>query len=155
MGEPINVYVAGSSGEMIRAAHAIEFVKSTQGLHLTFDWVEAIRTRGAPGRSSSYIGRKDDPEMRLNAEADFVGVRQAEVFWLLWPSTVSTGAWAEFGMALMAKRILGGRQVFVSRPLHRLHSKYHIFLECDGIKFFETDAEAGSAIARMVDATRP
>lgn len=143
----LKVYAAGSSKEMDRALDAIEFVQSVPGMELTFNWHAAIQKKGGPGVNVHEIGKH--PIMRENAEADFEGVRNARVLWLLWPYTDSTGAWAELGMAIMAKRILGGpRRIFVSWPKD-VDPKYHIFLELPGIEIFDSDADVRDHLMRM------
>jgi nucleoside 2-deoxyribosyltransferase len=99
----VRVYVAGSSGQIERAKSAIAALRE-RGHIVTHDWpvlVERVGSANPPDASSA--DRTDW------ATDDLKGVHDADVFWLLMPSTDGFGAAVELGYALAH-----GRPVVVS-----------------------------------------
>ncbi len=90
-------YIAGASREIERAKRAIALVRSL-GHEVTHDWtveVEDSRARGLSDRTYSAA------ERRRFAAADYNGVVNADVVWVLAPSGEwSRGCWVELGIAL-------------------------------------------------------
>lgn len=90
---PKSIYVAGSSRERELVA-AYQTALQAAGWALAHDWVAQM--------NACHIPDVDLPieAQRRYAEADLAGVRRAQVFWLLAPSTPSIGAYVELGYAL-------------------------------------------------------
>ena len=98
----LKIYVAASSKEMDRAQKAMDWVKTTWGLELAHDWVADIKQRAERGLT--------DDDLTMEEAARFVGadinaILQSNVLWLLLPTTPTTGAWIEYGIGIVARRL--------------------------------------------------
>lgn len=105
---PKSIYVAGSSRER-ELVSAYQTALKAAGWWLAHDWVAQM--------NACHIPDVDLPieAQRRYAEQDLAGVRRAQVFWLLVPSTPSIGAYVELGYALgLDTRDHGGPRVVVS-----------------------------------------
>ena len=68
------------------------------GWRIALDWTAAMDEAGAADHELP------EPVQRAAAAADLKAIDAADVFWLLVPSTPSTGAWFEAGYARRADR---------------------------------------------------
>ncbi len=71
-------------------------------MELAHDWVADILKRSDRGLT--------DEDLTIEQAARFVGVDidavlQADVLWLLIPTTPTTGAWVEYGIGIVARRL--------------------------------------------------
>ncbi len=87
------LYVAGASLEIPRVRHWSAALERSGLVTLTHRWWECLTVDGVNGRD---LPRE---QQRLLAEADTRGVREADVVWLLYPRTYSTGTHFELGYA--------------------------------------------------------
>lgn len=126
---PKGIYVAGSSRERELVA-AYQTALQAAGWMLAHDWVAQM--------NACHIPDVDLPieAQRRYAEADLAGVRRAQVFWLLAPSTPSIGSYVELGYALAHS----GPRVVVSGLPSLFTSLAH--------ERYATHAEAFAALTR-------
>jgi hypothetical protein len=143
----INVYVAGSSQERLRARNAMDLVSKSPGHSLTHDWL-AVMEASKPDCELSVS------ELEAAAVDDLNGIYQASVFWFLLPGVPSAGAWFELGY--FARRWCGpcdwvddeGNQrrdrLIISGP--GSDSVFIAWLRSIGAERYETDEEAANAL---------
>jgi hypothetical protein len=94
------VYVAGASSERNERAKPVIAALKAAGYEITHDWTVAVDyEENHPIDDDSQTTRLYDC-----AKDDYEGVRTADVFVLLAPQKLSTGAWFEFGVAFQAGR---------------------------------------------------
>jgi nucleoside 2-deoxyribosyltransferase len=127
---PKSIYVAGSSKERELVA-AYQAALRAAGWMLAHDWVAQM--------NACHIPDVDLPieAQRRFAEQDLAGVRRAQVFWLIAPSTPSIGAYVELGYALALQ---GGPRVVVS-------GLPSLFTSLADVRY-DTHAEAFAALTR-------
>ena len=124
----LNIYVATASSPLELAEEKIRAVKAS-GHHITYDWTIDVRRAG--------VGSPDDSDVRRRAAlADLKGVMSANVLWLVQPdpTSSSTGAWVELGVAL-SKRELARDIVIVASG----SSKKCIFTDLADYRFQSHD----------------
>lgn len=90
----LKVYVAGSSKELDRVADAMAALRES-GVEVTHDWVEVIKARG----SANPLGASA-ADCAQWAWEDLLGVRAADVVWLMVPAQGGLGCYVEYGYAL-------------------------------------------------------
>lgn len=128
------VYVAGSSKELERCSNWIEQLQQ-EGIEVTYNWVPAV-TRELSGEE---VYR--DFQLRSFARNDLRGVDEANLVWLLAPTTSHTrGAWVEMGYALAL-----GRRIVVSPPVS---TSGMIFARLQGVVECDTDELAYQWVLR-------
>lgn len=105
-----SVYVAASSHEMDRARVAFSAVKAAPELSLALDWIAQIESVGV-----ANFGLSIDDGSRY-AEPSVEAVKACDVFVLLMPSTPTSGAWFELGIAVACGKplVVAGDPVPVS-----------------------------------------
>ena len=113
-----SIYVAGASSERDMIARYMSGLRRA-GHVIAVDWVAAMAACPVP--------EADMPEAEAlrYAHADLRGIRECDVFWLLAPSTTSTGAWLELGYALGQRKAA----VVISGPCPS------IFARCASTRF--------------------
>ena len=121
------IYVAAAFSERLtRARPAMDRIRALGGA-VTHDW-----TADPPPGVTTDADLTDAQRVQL-ALADYRGVAEADVVWLLAPTDKgSCGAWVEFGAAIAL-----GKRTVVSGPA----SRRSIFTEM-ATRRFETDTEA-------------
>lgn len=89
----MNIYVAGSSLEVALIEEYMRRLRAA-GHIITHDWT-------VPVRESAQIAQRDltEADRWRHARADRQGVLDADIFWMLIPTTPSSGAWVELGIA--------------------------------------------------------
>lgn len=105
-----NYYVAASSREMDRVDRALAALDAIGG-KCTYRWIDDMRRDIAAGKKESDL-TKD--EARAAAVKCLRGVIEADVVWLLYPTTPTRGAWGELG----ACAVLGIPLVVSFEPTH-------------------------------------
>jgi Nucleoside 2-deoxyribosyltransferase len=133
----VNVYVAGAWIEQETRARPWIAKLRAAGIHITHDWTVA---EARPGVTSD--AELTPEERRAFAKADFDGVRNADVVWLLAPNEKGAcGAWVELGIALGS----GIGIIYVSG----LKAKRSIFTEL-AMLACSTDEEAFQHITQLI-----
>jgi hypothetical protein len=102
------IYVAGSSSEPERVRRAMDEVVG-RGWTLAQDWLADIEREGAANPT-------DDEVRNRCADKDLSAVFDADVLWLLVPTSRSSGAWVEFGYAI-ALRLYRATHQQPERPI--------------------------------------
>lgn len=128
----MKIYIAGSSKEAQYIAECIRKVKGA-GHEVTFDWTVPVLAAVIPDHELT------DEERWHHASTDAQGVDDADVFWMLIPSTPSLGAWVELGIAWRGS----GKLVIVSGD-----RKKSIFTALSDEKY-DTHEEALARILRQ------
>lgn len=85
------IYVAGASAEVDRAILVCTALRAA-GHEIAYDWPMKVKQHGPMTRDAAMmtqIGREE-----------LAAVLSADVFWLLTPTSNSTGSWVELGVAL-------------------------------------------------------
>jgi len=101
------IYVAGASAEPERVRYAMDEVVAN-GWVLAQDWLKDIQLEG----SANHVTE----EKRAHyAQVDLKAVARSDVFWLLAPKERTSGAWVEFGAALVREDVV----VVVSGPFEQ------------------------------------
>lgn len=90
----MKVYVAASSGQLDRATAAMNALEE-RGHTVTHDWVTEVRLVG----EANPLDASQLEQLRW-ARADLAGVLDADIFWLLMPSSGGFGAAVELGYAI-------------------------------------------------------
>lgn len=93
----MKVYVCGSSGELARAEEVIRLLRKA-GVVVTMDWPAAVRSARLRGATSD--ADLTEAEAAEQAEADEHAIAAADFVLFLAPSTITRGAWWEFGYAV-------------------------------------------------------
>jgi nucleoside 2-deoxyribosyltransferase len=98
-GEPLQVFVSGSSSERERSRLFASKVAALGGV-VTFPWWESFDLLEGEHRSAT------PSELEDQSEACLVGVARADLLILLTPTRIhpSQGAWVELGYALALRR---------------------------------------------------
>lgn len=104
------IYVAGASSELDVVRGYIKQL-NVAGWNITYDWTEGILIEG-----TANAGLTEDKRVRY-ADLDLSGVEDADVFWLVTPTTGGAGCFVELGAALALKRIPIVNADKKSRPL--------------------------------------
>jgi len=135
-----SVYLAGASKELERCQRWIQALRQ-EGIPITYDWTIPVTSFGSSGPALK------DYEKRAFARADFRGVQEADVLWLLVPAAPSTGAWVELGYALRGAGDFpdlrpGRKKIVVSPPC----SDRCIFALLPAVVEYASDEEAFAAI---------
>ena len=128
----VSIYVAGSSRERERVGDVFRWIERNPGMKLMQNWLATIDSYGDLRESDlpSVIRQK-------HVWLDLGDVKKAKYIWLLAPTTITRGAWVEYGYALALQQIQPDRyDIIVSGP----SSVETIF--CAVAKEFKTDAEA-------------
>ena len=113
----LSVYVAGASSELDKAEHYVNRLRS-RGVSISYDWPAAMR---AEPKSDAELS---DLERHRYGSDDLLGVRLAQVVWLLAPVVGSRGCWVELGYALALNRHVivsgdDGRSIFTALAARR------------------------------------
>lgn len=90
------IYLAGASAEVDMVADYMARLR-VHGIEIAHDWTLSVIANRALGKPDSELTHE---ERLRHAIADFDGVAQSDILWLLTPVGPSTGAFAEFGIAL-------------------------------------------------------
>jgi hypothetical protein len=80
----------------------MELIKAADGMELAHDWVADILKRSERDLT--------DDDLTMEEAARFVGgdinaILQSNVLWLLIPTKPTTGAWVEYGIGIVARRL--------------------------------------------------
>ncbi len=94
---PKSIYVAGSSKERELVSAYMRGLEAA-GWRITLDWPAAMDASPVADTAMTLV------EQERHAYADLKAIDDADVFWLITPSTPSTGAWFEAGYARRADR---------------------------------------------------
>ncbi len=87
------VYVAASSNQLERAGAVMDALEA-RGYEIAHDWVKIIIERGAANPTDA-----SEAQCALWAAEDLIGVRSADVLFLLMPAEGGLGAFWETGYA--------------------------------------------------------
>jgi len=119
----MKIYVASSFQNKKTVSSWMEKLRNI-GFDVTFDWTN----QEAPPRGELTLSL---PEQRVLANHDMMGVRSAEIVWVISPTEGGCGCWFELGAAYaLCKRII------VSGP------RRTIFMALTSISYFEDHEQA-------------
>lgn len=124
----VPVFIAGASREAERCRRWIDKAKASPYLRITQDWLEHIER----------VGRacpEDEEQQQSAASANWRGIAEAQIFWLLAPSVVSRDSWGEVTLALSS-------QCFV----YSSGASAYQSINCSLGERYPTDIEAWAAI---------
>lgn len=124
----MKVYLSTSFHERARAKAMADRLRFN-GIEIAYDWFTADRPTGTTSDADLT-----DRQRITFASAELDAIREADVFWLLAPTTQSRGAWFEFGYAAACAH---HPSLVVSGPARRDSIFTEIADEC-----FATDLEA-------------
>lgn len=95
----MKVYIAGSSQERSVVAKCIARLRAA-GVEITLDWPAVIESHGG----MANIGLTETQRLRA-ADDDIRAVMACDIFWLICPTTKTSGCWFEFGVAVMSGKL--------------------------------------------------
>lgn len=128
----MKVYVSASSKEIGRARLWMNKLRRA-GIEVTSTWVECITSVGDANPAHATRGQRI-----AWAQKDLDEIDAADVMWLLMPQTPTSGAWLEYGYAIMRDKML-----LVSGP-DQTRSIFTALAES-----YETDDDAFDALVRL------
>jgi hypothetical protein len=103
---PLMIYVAASSKEMPRVDAALALIDAAgpKVVVCTFRWIDEMRATMAAGIKESDLNRD---EARAIGRKCLKGVWDADVVWLLYPTTPTRGAWGEIAASVTMRELSG------------------------------------------------